>query len=302
MSGNSTTLLRDFQGRSGPLGENTSDFALSTDRVLANPLFPAARAAFVDEILALYEGNPFLCRLLIEAGRSVVFFSLLTLSADYDPDDRETWLTVNLLKRVVAGFGVTSERRVHDILRRIIATGYAKSTPSPVDKRVRLISPTPKMLEHHRDWLRAFHTPLQLMYPNPGYPLALDRDEVFQFAQLKAARRWQNYGAELMARNPVMMFFMAREAGTMILMKLIQLDLSATRSKPARIFADFAEKFGVSRTHVSNLIGEAAGHGYLRSSDDGFVVLPLAALAFDRFVADSMVGNNYIYRAATSVE
>jgi hypothetical protein len=132
--------------------------------------------------------------------------------------------------------------------------------------------------------------------------LAVDRDEVFQSAQLKAARRWENYGAELMGRNQVIMFFMARAAGTVILMKLIQLDRRASRSKPARIFADFAEKFGVSRTHVSNLIGEAVGHGYLRPSDDGFVVLPVAALAFDRFLADSMVGNNYIYRAATSVE
>jgi hypothetical protein len=299
---NSKTLDRDFQGHFGPPDENTSDFALFADRVLANPLFPAGRAAFVDEILSLYEGNPFLCRMLTEAGRGVVFFNLLTLHANYDPQDRETWPTMKLLKRTVAGFGVTSERRVHDILRRIIATGYAKSTPSPVDKRARLLSPTPKMLEHHRDWLRAFHTPLHLMYPDPGYLLAVDRDEAFQLAQLKAGWRWLNFGAELMARNPVIMFFMARDAGVMILMKLIQLDRRGTRSKSVRLFADFAEKFGVSRTHVSNLIGEAVELGYLGSSDFGFVVLPVAASAFDRFLADSMVGNNYIYRAATSAE
>jgi hypothetical protein len=98
------------------------------------------------------------------------------------------------------------------------------------------------------------------------------------------------------------MFFMARDAGVMILMKLIQLDRRGTRSKSVRLFADFAEKFGVSRTHVSKLIGEAVELGYLGSSDFGFVVLPVAASAFDRFLADSMVGNNYIYRAATSAE
>ena len=62
MNDDSKTPVRDFIGRSGPIDENLREFALSADRVLADPLFPSARTAFIDELLSLYEGNPFLKR------------------------------------------------------------------------------------------------------------------------------------------------------------------------------------------------------------------------------------------------
>lgn len=44
---------------------------------------PACRL-YVQRILGLYEHNPFLNRLLIETGRSIVFFNILALHAAYD--------------------------------------------------------------------------------------------------------------------------------------------------------------------------------------------------------------------------
>jgi hypothetical protein len=301
MNGDNRTPVCDLQGDFPPAGATVHAISLTADRILADPLFPSARAAFVDELLSIYEGNPFLTRLLTEAGRGVVFFNLLTLNACYDPRDRETWPTTKLLKHTVSRFGVTGERRIHDILRRLVETGYAESASSPIDGRVRLLTATAKMRQHHRDWLRAFYVPLEILRPDPGYPLAIDRDEAFQVAQLRVGRQWEAYAAELMLRNPVIMFFMSRVAGMVILMKLIQLEHRGVRTKPSRLYAHFAEKFGVSRTHVNILIGEAAANDFLRSSEEGFLVLPVAASAFDRFLADSLVGNDGMYRAATSL-
>ena len=44
----------------------------SPQDILAHPRFVAARTAFVDAVLALYEGDVFLTRLLLEAARTVM--------------------------------------------------------------------------------------------------------------------------------------------------------------------------------------------------------------------------------------
>jgi hypothetical protein len=45
----------------------------SREEILAHPRFAEARNALIDAMLALYEHEPFLNRLLLEAGRNVVF-------------------------------------------------------------------------------------------------------------------------------------------------------------------------------------------------------------------------------------
>jgi len=114
-------------------------------------------------------------RLLIETGRSVVFFNILALHAAYDPSDRATWPTISLLKKTVRPYGVSSARRIHDIVARLVETGYVEPTLAQMDRRVRLLTPTDKMLAHDLDWLAAFYGPLEVLFPEPGYAPPLRR-------------------------------------------------------------------------------------------------------------------------------
>jgi hypothetical protein len=103
----------------------------------------------------------------------------------------------------------------------------------------------------------------------------------------------------LMANNPAMLLFMGREAGTMILMKLIQdadkgLDATPRRS----FFADVAASFGISRTHVRITLRHAEEVGLLRMSEESIVMMPPLVAAFERFVADVMAGHDFMFRAA----
>jgi hypothetical protein len=47
----------------------------SPGEILAHPRFLKARRVYVQGILGLYEHDPFMNRLLIETGRSIIFFS-----------------------------------------------------------------------------------------------------------------------------------------------------------------------------------------------------------------------------------
>jgi hypothetical protein len=234
----------------------------SSGEILAHPRYPAARSAWARAICSLYEGNPCLTRLLVEAGRSLVFFNILVLDASCVPDDRSTWPTISLLQWVLAQYGVTSERRIHDLVRRLVQTDYVRSEASEVDGRLRLLRPSGKMLEHHRDWLAAFYTPLNIMYPEGGYAPALKSDPVFQRAWLAVGRDMLGYSSRLMAENSVMMFFMSREAGSAVLIKLFkELDEQPDNCEQKVSFAELGGLFGVSRTHVRSLLSDAADLG-----------------------------------------
>ena len=84
--------------------------------ILAHPRFPAARAAMVEAMLALYEHDPFLNRLLLEVGRNVVFVVIMCLDAGYDKTDRTTWPTLAAVTQAMAAFGIASPRRIADLV------------------------------------------------------------------------------------------------------------------------------------------------------------------------------------------
>ncbi len=271
----------------------------SPDTILAHPRFALARTAYVEAILGLYEYDPFMNRLLIEAGRSVIFFNVLCLHAAYDERDRATWPTLQLLQRSVREFGVSSPRRVHDIVARFVETGYVRSHAAPSDRRAYILTPTEKMVAHDLAWLEAFYRPLEVMFPDPGYGPPMRRDPAYRSAHRKIGTLLFSYAARLMAANPGVMLFMGREAGMMILIKLVQRAGEATGGAPRRFsFADVADRFGISRTHVRTTLQDAEAEGLVRMSDGSVVLMPPLVSAFDRFVADTMAGHDLMFRTA----
>src|SRR5579872_2362950 len=86
------------------------------EEVLSNPRLACARRIHVREILRIYEHDPSLNRLLNEVGRGVVSLNILTLHAAFDENDPATWPTMKLLQQTVALYGVSSARRVNDIV------------------------------------------------------------------------------------------------------------------------------------------------------------------------------------------
>jgi hypothetical protein len=271
----------------------------SSEAILAHPRFPEARRVYVQGMLGLYEHDPFMNRLLTETGRSVIFFNVLALHAAYDPSDRATWPTIGLLERTVRPFGVSSARRIHDLVARLAETGYVRSVPAPSDRRAHILTPTEKMVEHDLDWLAALYAPLQAMFPEPGYAPAMHRDLAYQKAHRRIGLAMSAYAVDLMANNPAMMHFMNREAGAMILIKLMQDADNGLDATPRRAyFADVAVRFGISRTHVRTTLQQAQDAGLVLMSEQSIVMMPPLVAGFERFVADIMAGHDFMFRAA----
>lgn len=274
---------------------------LSIDEVLAHPRFPAARSAMVREMLGLYEHSAFLNRLLLEVGRNLVFVVIMCLDARHDENNRDTWPTLRAVSRAMAGFNLASPRRVADLVSRLIKTGYLEQVLAATDRRVRILRPTQKMIAQDQDWLASHYAPLQVLFPNPGYARIIQRDPAFQRAQRLVSASFFPFAVQTLARHPTMVQFMIREGGMMIVIKLIELAGPNVDTKRKIVYSDIGARFGVSRTQVRKLLQEAEQSGLVRLSQEGgrYVQLTQSLVeAFDRFIADTMVGHDLMYALA----
>ena len=278
----------------------------SAEEILAHPRFPHARDEFVKAMLALYEHKPLLNRLLLEASRTVLVSVIMCLFARYDAADRATWPTLRLIADSMAEHRLASPSRVHDLVSRLIEIGYLKQRAAPQDRRVRILTPTAKLIAQDQDFLVSHHLPLQILFPDPGYALIMDRDPAFQLKQRLVSRDLFALGAQILASNPIMMLFQGRDAGVMILIKMIAMAGRRGGAEPLKVsYSDLGDRFGVSRTHVRKLLVAAEELDLVHLTKEGgqFVELKLQLLqAFDRLVADAMSGFDLCYQLALRVE
>ena len=231
----------------------------SAEEILAHPRFPFARDEFVKAMLALYEHKPFLNRLLLEASRTVLVAVIMCLYARYDEADRATWPTLRLVADSMAEHRLASASRVHDLVSRLIKTGYLEQRAAPQDRRVRILTPTEKMIAQDQDFLVSHHLPLQILFPEPGYAPIMTRDPAFQLKQRLVSRDLFALGAQISGQQSDHDAVPGprrrhddphqddpdgaeRQGGA------APLEVS---------YSDLGGRFGVSRTHVRKLLVEA---------------------------------------------
>ena len=277
---------------------------ISQDEVLSHPRFPEARKLYLDQFLAVYGADPFLVRLLIETGRFLVFHFAIILEASHDPARRETWFTIGRLKQQIAMLGIgASERQVDHLVSRLRAVGFLEMLQPKEDRRVRLLKPTETMLAHDRDWLAAHYAPLTALCPHNDYSLVMKRDPAFQLVQRRTSLDFAPIGLKLLLSEPDMMLFFDRSAGHMVLAALLHAALSDPDNPHSAVpYADVGDRFGVSRTHVRELLATAEEIGLVKLQARGghrVEILPRLWASYDRAIAGGMFLHDLIYGAAT---
>jgi hypothetical protein len=229
---------------------------------------------------------------------------IMCLFARYDETDRATWPTLRLVTDTMAAYRLASASRVDDLISRLVKTGYLEQRLAPQDRRVRILVPTEQLIAQDQDFLVSHHLPLQILFPDPGYALIMTRDPAFQLKERLVSTELFASSAQILAGNPVMLLFLGRAAGIMILIKIIELNGAGTESLKIS-YSDLGGRFGVSATHVRNLLEEAEKMDLVRLTKAGgrFVELkPQLLQAFDRFIADAMSGFDLAYQLALQVQ
>jgi hypothetical protein len=275
---------------------------LTSQDIMNHPRLPEARKLFLDRFLEVYLGDRFLVRLLIESGRFLVYQSLVLLGASEDPARRETWVTVGLLKQKMTLFGFASSRHIDTLIARLCEAGFLELRQSEQDGRVRLLKTTEKMRAHDRDWVAAHYAPLTVLYPHHDYELVMQRDPAFNLVQRRTSMAFLPLGAKEFAAMPEMLLFMNRAGGYMVIAALLQTAAAKGQQHHAVPYADVGDRFGISRTHVRNLLRAAEDAGLVKLHARGghhVEILPRLWSCHDRGMAGGMYIHDMIYVVAT---
>ncbi len=277
---------------------------VSIEEILANPRFPQARKFYLDRFLAVYDGDPFMVRLLIESGRFLVYHLAVILDAAHDPDRPETWFTVGRLKQQIALCGIgASQRQVDHLVGRLRAVSFLEVRTVAGDRRMRILKPTEKMLTHDRDWLAAHYAPLTILCSHNDYGPVMRRDPEFQILHRRTSLDFAPLGVKLLLSVPDMMLFFDKAAGHMVLAALLRAALEQADDPHVAIsYADVGDRFGVSRTHVRRLLIAAQETGLVALKARGghrVEILPRLWASYDRSIAGGMFLHDLIYGAAT---
>ncbi len=275
---------------------------LSLDQIINHPRLPQAHRTYLDRFLDVYGGDPFLVRLLIESGRFLVYHLIVVLEAAADPERRETWPTVGLLKEKMAIFGLASGRHIDHLIGRLRAVGLIDLRPAERDRRVRILSAGEKLRAHDRDWLFAHYTPLAMLYPHHDYSPIMRRDPEFQKLHRSACIPFIPLGAKMLALVPETLLFFNHATGVMVIAALLRAALDAPDHPHAAVpYADIGDRFSVSRTHVRQMLVAAEEAGLVKLHARGgrqVEILPRLWASNMKGMAGGMYVHDIVYVAA----
>ena len=271
------------------------------DEILAHPRFRDATADLIGGLIGLYAYDPRL-RGLIEYDRAVSFMLMICIAAGHDEAKPESWLTLTTLTQILPQLGITPGRNITELVAMLRKDGFLESRPAPTDRRIKILVPTDRMLGLDREWLKIFHRPLALMFPQDDYRGALAEEPAYQAAYRQASMLTLGLADRIVGGNPPADYFIKENVGTRILMVMLQETMErGDRRTHAGFYTRAAERCGVSRTHVRNILQGAADRGFvLLSPRRGDFVEATAELcaSMDRWFAEALAGTDIVHALA----
>jgi len=274
---------------------------LSFDDIVRNPRMAEARKFYLSRFLALYDRDPFMARLLIEARRFLVYHTAVILGLAQNPDRRETWLTVGRLKKAVGLFWDASDRHLDELIARLCAVEFLRSEEAAQDRRVRILRPTEKMLAHDRAWLAAHYAPLTVVSRFDDYHPVMRQDAAYQSTNRRIAVDFMPFSGKLLAVAPELLLFFKHAGGHVVSAALLHSAMTEPNEGAPILYAEVSERFGVSRTHVRSLLDAAQAAGLVRLEGRGgnrVQILPRLWESYDRGLAAGMFSHEMVHALA----
>jgi hypothetical protein len=128
------------------------------------------------------------------------------------------------------------------------------------------------------------------------------RDPEFQLVYRRTCVPFLAEGAKMLSAVPDMTLFLSRAVGYPILAALLQAAMEQPDPAHAAVpYGDVGDRFGVSRTHVRQLLAAAETRGLLKLHARGghrVEILPSLWSSHDRGIAGGMYLHDMIYVAA----
>jgi hypothetical protein len=257
---------------------------LTVPAILAHPRYCAALLGYTERLLAIHRGERLMNQLLAQREREFLGFLLLCMHyAELEGGPPPT-----LARLVQSGLG--SPRRIAAFVALLRVSGFAEARPDPADGRQRILEPTARLIDLHRDWTQAAFRQLDQLLGMPILEPRLASDPAFhRRACLIGAEEVFQGSSFALGRFPLVDFLTPRRGGHLVAASLAH-GLCAAGAVPGGPvppidlpYGKLARRLGVSRSHVLNLFVETAQEGWLSVEAAGRHIQLTADAARDLF-------------------
>lgn len=228
----------------------------------------------LDELVIAYDrlfsvrflANPLLDSAFREAWRFQILVFAIHLHETRAIDDPRAGLTIGRSQALLAGRGIASPGRMAAILKQMEQAGYLLAAPSPTDRRITLLSPSPDLQDAIALWESAIFALIDMVAvadPLAPPPRAPGSGKAMRAEIAKARLAGWNPFLDF----PKLAFFATRDGGWRLISRLAALasaDKAMLRKGIVRIdLQDFARSAGASRSTLRRLLEEAWQAGLL---------------------------------------
>lgn len=240
----------------------------------ARPDFPHYVMKLACTFIDQFVGNRFLNLISNDRGRIQVAHAALYLHYTRDRNDPASGLTSSRLKAFCAQHQMCSPGRTAAMLAVMQMSGNIVDAPAPKDRRIRLLMPTPKLVDTFLSrWIGYFDSLAEMMPEKAEIARAARESEVFLRAYLQHIVESYIAGYRLLNHVPPQLTVFA-DANAGVLMFLSLFAAAGKDGPPAGgqhvqiAISELARRFAVSRPHVKQVLKNAQERGLL-VLDDG---------------------------------
>jgi hypothetical protein len=263
---------------------------------MAHPRFPEASRIVAAGLVALYQGERVVNRVMPDRIRYIISVFAMHLHFAGRPNDTNSGLTASRLRKLCVERQICSAGRAEAMLAIMRGYGHLVPAPGEADRRLRRLVPAESLFDWHRKRCTHFFAAAAKVMPAHAPALAALDAPGFMPHFMRHLARLHVCGFHYVVQVPDVRPFYERNAGGAILMSLV---LSGARddtfppSRPVSIsLSAIARDFGVSRVHVGRLVQEGVSAGLLQRAGarrDEVTISPRLSDAVRRVLAHYIV-------------
>lgn len=238
-----------------------------------------ALAIYCETFANSYRYNAVLIKLVSRWDLFDMAAAIMTADAEWQMGIRQAPMAMGELKRSLR----ISPRSVQVLVPILSFYGLVKVCANPEDKRISWIHPLPKLEGPFLVWLLAALSFIDACSPEQPPLSALTKEtNALQMFKAHAGRDYLN-GALPWDQHELIRYFAQRDAGFQLLCSLM---VSHYRNTPFNSVSSFRSLFGVSRSHLHNMLKQAKKEKWLEYDKDRRVYLCTLRMieSFETFV------------------
>lgn len=230
-------------------GAAAPPFLVSARALQSHANFDLAIGRFKDDLRAYHLEHRRAANVFADIGQLAIVATMLASSPPATEAD---------ICRLAGAGALASRRRVRSHIKALETAGLAQIRTSAGDRRARVVVPTAELERVLNLWVRALAGSAAHLFDLNAAVLTRSDLARFYLAQVMAAHR---AGHSAFAYTPAVARLVSLSRGHALVLELLSeaLQAGATRIRFSR--RSFAQTYGVSRTHVIDLIGECDALG-----------------------------------------